>query len=248
MMGLRVRFLQVQKGGSEPAECDDAWAYSAEQSALAVSDGASDGFECGLLARALTGAFVKVPAAGGELTRWLEEPIRLWSAQIRWDDLVWNAREKARRGAFATLLGVTFRPGSGTDPVWRWRAVAVGDTCLFLLRTGEPVQCFPIRQSADFNNTPMLFSTSREHNARVLQAVSWLEGSMQPGDLMVLATDALAAWFLQQMEAGGRPWQVLAGLTPDNFPAWVAAQRQDEAMVNDDVTLGLVTLDGPAQR
>lgn len=48
---------------------------------------------------------------------------------------------------------------------------------------------------------------------------------MQPGDLMVLATDALAAWFLRQAEAGEQPWQELAGFT-----------------------LGLVTLEEPPKR
>ena len=52
--------------------------------------------------------------------------------------------------------------------------------------------------------------------------------------------DALAAWFLQESESGGRPWDELDRFRgpeqADEFDAWIAALRQDRRLKNDDAS------------
>ena len=55
----------------------------------------------------------------------------------------------------------------------------------------------------------------------------------------MLATDALAAWFLRQTEHDDRPWEQLRGLTSEQFDDLVENLRKAGEMRNDDVTLVL---------
>jgi hypothetical protein len=117
--------------------------------------------------------------------------------------------------------------------------MAVGDVCLFQIRAEEVIVHFPVQRAADFGTTPPLLSSRLDYNRRSLEALRTCTGESWPGDLFVLATDALAAWFLSQVETGARPWQRLIGLTEDTFAALVASLRREGVIRNDDVTLVL---------
>jgi hypothetical protein len=244
MLGLCVQTFSLPKQGYQPEEYEDAWAHTATR--LALADGASDAFESRLWARALVQAFVQQPPEPhrAALLDWLATPIQVWKEGIHWQQLPWYAEEKARRGAFATLLGVTFAwsttDSTGeTEGVALWAALAVGDVCLFQIRAEEVIVHFPVQYAADFGTTPPLLSSRLDYNRRSLEALCTCTGECWPGDLFVLASDALAAWFLRQVEAGARPWQCLRDLTADTFAALVTSLRHEGVMRNDDVTLVL---------
>jgi hypothetical protein len=244
MPGLRVQTFSLPKQGYQPEEYEDAWAHTATR--LALADGASDAFESRLWARALVQAFVQQPPEPhrAALLDWLATPIQVWKESIHWQQLPWYAEEKARRGAFATLLGVTFAwsttDGTAeTEVVVPWAALAVGDVCLFQIRAQEVIVHFPVQCAADFGTTPPLLSSRLDYNRRSLEALRTCTGECWPGDLFVLASDALAAWFLHQVEAGARPWRCLRDLTADTFAALVTSLRHEGVMRNDDVTLVL---------
>lgn len=244
MLGLRVQTFSLPKRGYQPEEYEDAWAHTATR--LALADGASDAFESRLWAQALVQAFIHQPPEAHRvaLLDWLATPIQVWKEAIHWQQLPWYAEEKARRGAFATLLGVTFAwPAAdatgAAEATAPWSAMAVGDVCLFQIRAEQVIVHFPVQYAADFGTTPPLLSSRSDYNRRSLEALCTCTGECWPGDLFVLATDALAAWFLHQVETGERPWQCLIDLTEDTFAALVASLRHEGVMRNDDVTLVL---------
>jgi hypothetical protein len=113
----------------------------------------------------------------------------------------------------------------------------VGDCCLFQVRAGALRRAFPVRRSRDFGNRPALLgSRPRPGGARTKRYR--LRGDWSGRDVLLLATDALAEWFLRDAEGGGRPWQELLGLeTPEQFAGWVEAMRETKQLHNDDVTL-----------
>lgn len=120
----------------------------------------------------------------------------------------------------------------------RWRALAIGDCCLFQIRADALLVAFPIDRAEQFGSRPLLLSSNPARNERVWDSVAQAEGDVQPGDLFLLASDALAHWFLNEMEAGNRPWNALNALrSHTEFEALVARLRRDQAMRNDDVTL-----------
>lgn len=246
MLRLQIQTFTLPKQGYQPDEYEDAWAHDATATRLALADGASDSFESRLWAQALVQSFIDAPPAPQPeaLLTWLEVPLHVWRQGIRWEHLPWYAEEKARRGAFATLLGLTFAWPESTAAEAdiaevAWQALALGDACLFQVRHETVIVRFPVTQAADFGTTPALLSTRHDYTERSLAALATCTGTCLDGDLFILATDALAAWFLAQVEAGAQPWASLLTLTDETFADGIAALRQDGAMRNDDVTLVL---------
>ena len=75
----------------------------------------------------------------------------------------------------------------------------------------------------------------------------WAEGDARPGDLFVLASDALARWMLEQSNSGGEPWlRLLAVEDNSQFGQLVSELRAANALENDDTT-ALVVQVMPAQ-
>jgi hypothetical protein len=55
---------------------------------------------------------------------------------------------------------------------------------------------------------------------------------------LYLTSDALASWILADYEKGEKPWIALDGIRSDqDFEIFVAEERRNQAMRNDDVTL-----------
>lgn len=116
-----------------------------------------------------------------------------------------------------------------------WRAVAVGDCCLFVVRDNDLAISFPMTKAGEFNNVPSLISSNHPNNAGLWPRARQLRGECLPGDFIVLASDALGWWILKECESGGKPWQTVLSLdSPQQWGDWVRAQR---AMRNDDTTL-----------
>lgn len=249
-MRLRPQVFHLPKAGNQWEEYEDAWDCDQRAGRLAVADGASDAFEARRWAQVLVKAFTREPPMPDReaMLRWLESPIQAWRDGIPWDELPWYGVEKARRGAFSTLLGMEFAvqiPGQAQKAASsaHWSALAVGDACFFQVRRGKMVAHFPVEKAADFGITPALLSTRPDYNHHSLEELQSCEGECRVGELFVLATDALAHWFLRRVEAGEKPWQALRRLTMGEFARLVERLRREEVMRNDDVTLLLVRVE-----
>src|SRR5207248_1347940 len=142
---------------------------------------------------------------------------RQWAAEVDGLPLPWYAELKRELGAFATFLGLAFRPRTPKREAC-WRALAVGDCCLFQTRGGGITQAFPLTRSADFGNQPNLLRSrgpvADEPEAPRRRAY----GSWQPQDCFLLMTDALAQWFLLRTEQGGDPVAEIRALQAETSP------------------------------
>ena len=200
--------------------------YGSGLAKLAVSDGASESAFSGAWARILTKHFVTgapdLRALNGDgMLAWLEACGREWGQAIPWDRIPWHGQAKTRMGAFATILGITIsrdEDGSGAYP---WQAVAVGDSCLFVVRDDALELSFPLSSSSEFNNVPGLVCSNPANNARIGEHLRLVRGKCWVGDSILLASDAVAAWILREHEAGGKPWKQFIPLnSPGKWDAW----------------------------
>lgn len=165
-----------------------------------------------------------------------------WAAEVDDRPLPWYAEAKREEGAFATLLGLVFGRPTGKEEGRRWRALALGDSCLFQVRQDSLVKAFPVACSQDFGNRPALLGSrpsAADHRPRQQKQA---QGRWRSGDQFFLATDALAEWFLREHEAGAEPWQALETVLREAtaeaaLAAWIEEQRSRQALRNDDVTL-----------
>lgn len=250
-MRALVSSFWLPRGGSRTEEYEDAFyprregRRTARLMRFAVADGASESMLSGLWADLLVRTWCRSKRRRmGEI---VATAMSGWHAEM--GDYL-DGRERRRRpiqwyeepllasGAHATLLGLELTNTSRSGG--RWAAVSMGDSCLFQVRDDELVRSFPMSAAADFTTSPKLVSSRPHDLARVLDNLDTTEGEWRRGDLLFLATDALAAWFLAAHEAGDGPWRVLCRFerdAPELFAAWVGEQRGRRRLRNDDVTL-----------
>ncbi len=248
------RRFWLPKAGNRLDEYEDAFRTafprpirecSPNSARIAVSDGASESAFARDWARTLTDAFVASPPDLRGLTEdslqdWLTEPQGEWHAGVPWDSIPWHGEAKARAGAFATLLGLTIGVAPDDPRRLSWEAVAVGDSCLFVVREDRLWQSFPLEDAAQFDNLPALVCSNPSNAEGLWEGVRQHRGECEPGDLFILATDALACWFLAGSAAGEKPWELLLQLGPSDWKRWVDEQRREGLMRNDDTTLVIV--------
>lgn len=270
-MEPQIQAYWVPKLGNSSEEYEDAFAYSTEDGIFAIADGATESSYADRWARDLVDSYVtKPPEVNGSsvaFPQWLAPLQQRWRHGIDWDNLPWFAEEKAKAGAFATFLGLSiydpdllkrttlferaaslFRKHEAPQ-VWKWKAFAVGDSCLFQIREDKLIACFPISKPEDFNSRPVLLCSNPTNNNGVWSEVRFEQGDCKAEDLFILATDAVAKWFLDQRDLGGKPWEILSGLRSQmEFSDFVARLRSEKAMRNDDATVVLCTWKGGAPK
>ncbi|MFI0163454.1 hypothetical protein [Streptomyces sp. NPDC017095] len=272
-----VTHLVAPKQGSSEDECEDAVAVLPRRShddmllepvTAGVCDGATESALAKdwarLLSRAAAESALERPellAGGSSFEEFASSVVAQWDpwlvryTQARTAEgrpLKWYEHTKLAEGAYATLLTVRVDPApclqdEAAEPAWRWRAAALGDSCLFHLRDDRLVQAFPVEAAEEFGTTPDLFG-SRNHDAALLACrTRFTEGRCGPGDRLLLMTDALAAWFLSARDQYGALRQLLEFTAPDDldaFNAWLNGLRGGGHLRNDDVAVVRIDFEG----
>jgi hypothetical protein len=213
------RIHALPKRGLSTEEYEDAAAGpepSASGVRVAVTDGATESAYAGHWARTLAKAAVQ-----GSLDRGIEAARARFEAASATSPTSWYAEAKREEGAFATVLAVEV----GRDGAWM--AQAVGDCVLLHMRQGALLRAWPLEDPLAFSNRPDLVSSRPDGPQPEVVATS---GSWQPGDRLVLCTDAVGAYLL-----GTDPASV-CDLDTEAFLRFVA-RAQENGMRNDDVTL-----------
>jgi hypothetical protein len=151
-------------------------------------------------------------------------------------------------GAAASSNGWRTEAGSEKGEIaGTWRALAVGDSCLFQVRNDELITVGPVSVSAEFDNSPFLLgSRSKETIKRSASHVSVHSGTWSRGDRFYLATDAMSQWLLYRLENDMPPWEMLRDLGADDtrpFDELIAEMRSEHDLHNDDTTLLRVEVD-----
>ena len=246
--------LIIPKSGNRPDECEDACRvayplrldYTAGGMArIALADGASESAFARSWAQILVKDFVERPLKLSDLEpsgleQWLAPGQEAWNRAVPWERLPWHGEAKTRAGALATLLGLTISPMPGHSRRLNWQAVAVGDSCIFLIRQDELILSFPLEDGAQFNNTPKLLCSNPANNHVNRDTMQQTGGTCQAGDVFILASDALAGWLLAQYAAGEKPWQTLLAQDSAQWENWVQSQREARLMRNDDTALIII--------
>ena len=239
--------FQVVKAGNEPDQCDDAAEFRLPVSTAplraAVADGATEAMLSGLWARCLVRAASRTPLSLSthvmlERARgyWQSERTAYLAERERNDPLKWYEETGLARGSMAALCWVEFQ-ASRFSRKGTYAAAGVGDVCLFHTRRGGLLDSFPLGVGAKFGNRPALLATDK---AAAPPAFETKSGSWRSGDILLLASDALADWLLAHA-ADRAVWAMITGMRSDSsFSKFVAATRDGGDLRNDDVTMLLI--------
>jgi hypothetical protein len=252
-MEARSVLYSLEKDGSSEAEWEDGAGFddgalvAGQNPRFVVVDGATEAFDSLRWVEQLVTSFLDrgSPSAAPEAPTLDQQSMRRWFElmQQRWLDeaptfaSIIEERKFAREGSMATLLGCELTDLDGPAP--GWRAVALGDTVLFHVRDGRRIQHFPALRAQDFGSTPFGVRTVPSALEQMAQGVTFASGDLRVGDVLFLATDALAHWMVQRDEQDPhRLWTALSVLDHDYLFAQLVSQaRAAQEMKNDDVTL-----------
>jgi len=215
---------------SLPDGNEDAWVWVDVAQRAAVFDGATESFAARRWVSILTQAWEQDSAID------LEALQRQYGDAVAAMSLSWAQEDAVRRGSFSTLASIQAAPGG-------LYARCVGDSAILLVKDGRIVEAYPSLDPADYSSVPDALGSSSEHLNRghsLLEACSWTI-PVAPGDIdmVVLATDAVAAWLLQ----GNRNHTnelLAATLEIDDRAHWehmVASERGAGRMKADDSTV-----------
>ncbi len=245
-MNIRAEPFCIPKRGNSEAECDDAvWPESCGDNQqtfarFAVADGATESIFAQRWAKSLVQAIGENRMSVLDLPAEIEHLRSEWRTWISGVELAWYAEEKARQGSYAALVGLEIRdPGLESDR--QWQAAALGDSCFFHVRGDDIIVRFPLETSEAFDNRPFLLGTLEGDEQALREKVVKCQGNWIEGDVFFLMTDALACWFLRQIEAGNKPLEALrefaSSTEPSRFPTWIESLRDEGLIRNDDSTL-----------
>jgi hypothetical protein len=251
-MFFEHREFSLPKDIRRPEEYEDASAFDAVRGIAAVADGVSSSLFSGSWARLLVQGAVQDPPNiedGGHLADWLARLRKAWREPIDVNSLAWHQKPKLQEGASATLLIAQLSPVAKheTQPPgpFRLRAYAAGDCCLFHVRGEQVLRAFPYEASELFQQNPRVITTRDRKQDRTIH-FDTLDDYCRPGDLLVLCTDAIAAWALSQLEAGHSPnWHHCWDLAQQQWASHIHALREQRLMRYDDTTVLLLKIGDP---
>ena len=201
---LRTQQVLLPKSGFESSECEDVIGIDEQNCRFAVADGATEAFDARNWAQRLAENWVRSDSALTSQTfhEWVaNEGAALHAA---WNQLTlpWYAEEKARKGSFAAFVGVELDLQTDAPS---WKAIALGDACLFHCRDGALLKSLPLSNSASFNSAPLLVASDPVLYKNSADSLVIDSGRCQNNDIIFLLSDAAAAWYLERFEQNDFP-------------------------------------------
>ena len=264
--GLDACAFLMPKEGDTLDKCEDVVSIHRTRRRFAISDGATTASYSAEWARALCRHAVECPPpvfperalplpeeehgrGAEELKGWLEPVLEYWKPEVPWERLVRPCMyNKAKEGAGATLAGIEVLGEAGEAGV-KFRAWALGDSCVIHLRGNHVVSARPLTCSAEFSHVPRLFMTQQGYEGKYIRFWQGWEATLAPGDTLLLGTDALCEYLLKSVESGAGE-EVLGwleglsfGSRPEawrSFEEFIEVKRKQGKIKNDDV--GLILL------
>ena len=253
MVKLRSNKFITHKKGETLTDCQDAIELNEDRSRYAIADGATRSFFPKMWAGLLVKDFCEettLSLRAENWNEWIESLRQEWLKQV-----VATVRETKRfmsidrlsksESAASTFVGLEINKTKA-----EWKAMIIGDSCLFHIADSELKESYLIKKSENFTNRPESFASFAKDS---LYEPIVVTGQTKPGDIFILTTDALAKWIIQHKEVGklGNALEQLIniGRCDRQFSDFVEKAREGEdiPLVNDDVALLLISVESDRQ-
>ena len=244
----RAFSIRVAKHGNSIEECEDAVTIDPRRAVLAVADGASSSFGANLWADTLTKQFVRQPPkplSVSSFSTWLAEaraaspaPSGAPAGAEPDNPNGWWSEQGARQGAYSTIVGAAIMTNGDARVA---TVMCLGDSCAFVLTgpSGARVlrRALPYEDASQFGSHPSLLGSMAD---RAHDEPSWTTVPVGPGDVLVLASDAVSEWLL----GDPKRFALLDGEEPEAIATRLIGERTDGRIVNDDFTIAILELAG----
>ncbi len=235
---MQVRSLNFSKVGNEPLETEDSLSIEIPHSRFAIADGASDSIFSGQWASSLSSVFTGNSYdlnSNKDLDNFLERSRDIWINSIEWNNLKWNVKNKAVKGAFSTFLGFTCFPEENVGHIY-----AVGDSCFFIFQDNG-MMSFPLTKPSEFGIHPSLvwsgygYPLEKKPYGKNVK-IKLLDVEIKEGTRVIMATDALSKFIMESEEP-------IFELLWNHYQnrEFFDEKRSDKSIKNDDLAAILIS-------
>lgn len=197
---------------------------------FAVSDGATEAFDSRRWAKDLVATWVTArlewsPEVFVQTVKLIGER---FTRRINRKTLPWYAAEKAASGSFAAFVGIELTADG------EWKALAVGDCCMFHERGAELMAAFPLTAPESFNSRPVLIPSLPHAIDAAVGELKTCTGQLETGDRIWLMSDAIACWYLSNHSGAAD------GASSSNrlLSAVLAGDAETAALIRNERALG----------
>lgn len=248
--------ISIPKAGNSSAENEDAvfpeFGFGQDGNnqflPFLVADGATQTSFSNLWAKCLVNSCSETHLSEFSFEQSVKKAQTEWLRSLQNIDLPWHAQEKFRQGAFSALawLEIKYEPLHPAS-AYTWRALAVGDCCLFISRSRSIYLSLPLQNPLEFNNSPVLIPSRREKLDSIKGKVQTAKGALKNGDYLLLSSDALAAWILNQTQEGQDNFlkilrDVISSKNLERLLRFLDNLRKKNELKNDDTSLIYIEL------
>lgn len=250
MLKCSYKYISIPKVGNSANENEDnilvptlSELETSPVIKFAISDGATESSFSKEWSYLLVSCYKDKPFDIANLPLTINAISETWQSIASAIELPWYAQQKLENGAFATFLGITLNLEEQT-----FESVSIGDCTLFQVRNNQLIYSFPITSYEDFGNTPSLFATNFKFQTQYEKSVKYLKRQTISGDLLILASDALAMWIFKRLNEGERPWlSLLITLNYEDYQTdflnWSLNKIKENEMKNDDISVVLINIE-----
>jgi hypothetical protein len=249
--------FSVPKAGNKASENEDA-VYpecghgflngTKDRASFAVADGATQTSFSGLWANNLVKTCTQTRLSEFTFQIAVNKAQAEWQSSLQGMELPWHAMEKVRLGAFSALAWLEIEYDQlHPSTAYSWRALAVGDCCLFIAHNHHIYLSLPLQDPSEFNNSPVLIPSKSEKMESIKGKIQTARGSLMRGDQLILASDAIASWIMRKPQKDQKDYldmirKVRTWKDGIDFSNWVNAIRRNGELRNDDTSLIFIEL------
>src|SRR5262249_25891830 len=151
-------------------------------------------------ARILVNGWKRTPPKQQDFASWLAARQLEWQSETREAiakaKKLWYLDKRKEWRGDAAFVGLELVANPVSDHRHVLRGLPIGDTVVFLLRNGTLLNSFPLKHSSQFSNIVQALPSE----GQPLFPMRPLEWEVSPGDEVIVATDALAKWILENVE------------------------------------------------
>lgn len=253
--------FRIPKPGEGIEDCQDSLMADPDRLCFALSDGVSRSFLPGLWSRMLVEYLKSISIfdtkfENNHIDEWFDPLLKLWDCKVQQhfgkplEQLPYYVRNNLQKPAYATLAVLELRPKVESGEILDWKAIAIGDTCVFHFREDRLLKVVPAINSTEFSNYPVVIPCKKNELEQRLAdyEIPTYSGEAFWNDRFYLATDALAKWILAQDEGQnyGAIRELLTIDDPIEFQNWVIQHRNEKGRLQlegDDTSFISITID-----
>jgi len=246
----------IPKAGNRDVENEDALfptsgigeTISGKPSTFIVADGATQTSFSGLWARCLIEACANKSLSESNFLLSIENARETWDQTFEGKAIPWHAAEKISQGAFTAITWLEIHHSPlNLGYAYSWKALAVGDCCLFIARNNSIYVSLPLQNPTDFSLSPTLVPSKRERLDSIKGNIQIGSGPLKKGDQIILTSDAFAAWIMKQSQSDKLSFlnmiqSIKNAKDSVGFTRWINSLRKSGELKNDDTSMIYIEL------